>query len=68
MKRSIKRGDRIRIRPEWRDPGDEEFVWIALKDEDGGRVRIAALMDLPILPHQIVTTDMIEHENGDPHS
>lgn len=66
MKRPIKRGDRIRIRPEWRDPGDDDFIWIALEDEGGGRVRIAALMDWPIPPHQVVTTNMIEHENGEP--
>ena len=67
MKQStIQRGDRIRIKPEWRDPGDEEFIWMALEDENGGRVRIAPVMELPYLPNQVVTTDMIERDaNGD---
>ena len=56
----IRRGNLLRIRPEWRDEGDEDFVWIALEDEDGGRVPIAPLMDLSIPPRQVVTTDMIE--------
>jgi len=60
MKRPIRRGDRLRIRPEWRDAGDEAFDWFALEDEDGGRVLIAPLIDLPIPPRQVVTTDMIE--------
>jgi len=32
----IKKGDRIRIKPEWQDPGDDKFIWVALEDEDGG--------------------------------
>lgn len=57
----IKKGDKVKIRPEWRDEGDEDFVWIALEEEDGGRVRIAPLnTGLSIQPNQIVTTDMLE--------
>ena len=57
----VRRGDRVRIRPEWQDPGDDEFTWVALEDEDGGRVRIAPVMpDLCIPPNYVVTTDMIE--------
>ncbi|MGA7178149.1 MAG: hypothetical protein WBX11_00985 [Thiobacillaceae bacterium] len=57
----IKKGDIVRIKPEWRDEGDEEFTWIALEDEDGGRVRIAPInTGLPIPPNQIVNTDMLE--------
>ena len=60
MTRPIRRGDHLRIRPEWRDEGDETFDWVALEDEDGGRVLIAPRMDLPIQPRQAVTTDMVE--------
>ncbi len=58
--RPIKRGDYVCIKPAWRDPGDEEYVWIAIEDEDGGRVRIAPIMDLPIPPNQVVTTEMVK--------
>lgn len=60
MTQTIRRGDHLRIRPDWRDEGDETFDWFALEDEDGGRVLIAPRMDLPIPPCQVVTTDMIE--------
>ena len=61
MPTRIRRGDRLRIRPEWQDPGDDEFTWIALEDEDGGRVRIAPLMpELNFPPNQVVTTGMVE--------
>ena len=59
-RRPIRRGDRIAIRPEWRDPGDGDVQWVALEDEDGGRVRIQPLLDLPIRPNQVVTTGMVE--------
>ena len=58
--RPVRRGDRVRIKRGWRDPGDEDFDWIALEDEDGGRVCIAPVMGLPIPPRQVVATDMIE--------
>ncbi len=61
MTNSIKRDDRVRIKPEWQDHGDDELTWIALEDEDGGRVRIAPVMpDMSYPPNYIVTTDMIE--------
>ncbi len=41
----IRKGQAVHIRPEWRDAGDEEFVWIAAEDEDGGRVRV--IPDMP---------------------
>lgn len=57
----IKANDQIKIRPEYQDDGDESIIWIALEDEDGGRVRIAPVnTGLSLLPCQIVTTAMIE--------
>lgn len=57
----IKKGDIVRIKPEWQDEGDENFTWIALEDEDRGRIRIAPLgTGLTITPNQIVNTDMLE--------
>ena len=61
MTKPIKRGDRVRIKPQWQDPGDEEFTWVALEDEDDGRVRIAPVMPgMNYPPHYVVTTAMIE--------
>jgi hypothetical protein len=61
MTTMIKKGDRIRIKPEWQDPGDDKFIWVALEDEDGGRVRIAPInTGLTILPNQIVDANMVE--------
>ena len=57
----IKKGDTVKIKPVWRDEGDEDFTWIALEDEDGGRIRIAPLdTGLSIQPNQIVNIDMLE--------
>lgn len=60
MRKQFKTGDVVTIRPEWSDDGDEQFRWVAMEDEDGGRIRIQ-LMDtgLPLPPNQIVTIDMI---------
>jgi hypothetical protein len=38
MTTTIRKGDRIGIKPEWQDPGDDKFLWVGLEDEDGGRV------------------------------
>ncbi|WP_275099860.1 hypothetical protein [Sedimenticola hydrogenitrophicus] len=59
----IKKGDTVVIKPEWRDPGDEDFHWIALEDEDGGRVRIAPTdTGMAIEPNYVVETSMLEGE------
>lgn len=55
----ITKGQNITIRPEWRDVGDEQIQFIAIEDEDGGRVKIMALIGLSINPIQVVTTEMI---------
>tara|TARA_R100000656_G_scaffold82903_1_gene60570 strand:+ start:174 stop:356 length:183 start_codon:yes stop_codon:yes gene_type:complete len=57
----IKKGDKIRIKPERQDDGDSQFNWEAIENEDGGRVRIAPVnIGLPITPNQVVETKMIE--------
>jgi hypothetical protein len=58
---SFKKGDLVKIRPEWQDPGDENIEWFCLEDEDGGRVRIQPKLGLPIDPNQVVSINMIEH-------
>lgn len=57
----IKKGDPVRIKPEYQDPGDDEFEWVATEDEDGGRVRISpSNIGLNIRPNTVVTVDMLE--------
>jgi hypothetical protein len=59
--KTIRKGTMLRIKPEWQDEGDDTFQWIAIEDEDGGRVRISPLgTGLAITPNQVVTTDMVE--------
>lgn len=61
MKKTIRKGDTIRIKPEWQDPGADKYHWVALEDEDGGRVRIAPTnTGLAIPPNQDVDTSMVE--------
>lgn len=57
----IKKGDEVRIKPEWQDAGDEALFWVAIEDEDGGRVRIAPInTSLKFPPNQVVETSMLE--------
>jgi len=59
--RPIKKGDRVVIKPEWLDPGDETLAWIACENEDGGRVPITPInLGLTFLPRQTIKTDMLE--------
>lgn len=57
----IKRGDIVQIKPRWRDAGDEKFTWVAVCDEDKGRVDIQPVdIALHFKPIYTVTTDMLE--------
>ena len=40
----IRKGQRVHIKPEWQDEGDDEHPWIAVEDENGGRIKIAPIM------------------------
>jgi len=58
---TIKRGDIVTFKPEWRDPGDDQFTFRAIEDEDGGRVKIEALGVLDCFnPVSVVQVSMIE--------
>jgi aminoglycoside phosphotransferase len=45
--RMFKRGDRVEILKDFQDPGDEEFTWIVMDDEEKGRVDIQPV-DIPM--------------------
>ena len=67
MKEMIKKADVVKIKQQYQDKGDESFTWVALEDEDGGRVRIAPLnTGLNFLPNEIVDTNMLEVEVSKP--
>jgi hypothetical protein len=57
---TIKAGDIVVFKPEWMEKGDENIVFIAHEDEDGGTVEVEAQVDLPFKPLQIVSVSMIE--------
>ena len=57
----IKKGDKLRILPQWQDVGDDEFEWEACEDEDGGKVLIRALIPfVRFTPTQVVHTYMVQ--------
>ena len=57
---TIAAGDQVFIKPEFQDEGDDQFIWQAIEDEDGGRVKIAPVnIGLPIIPNQIIETRML---------
>lgn len=56
----IRKGQKVHIKPEWQDEDDEQFTWIAVEDEDGGRVKIAPIMpNLALPPVTVVETRML---------
>jgi imidazole glycerol phosphate synthase subunit HisF len=56
----IKKGDVVRIRKEWQDAGDDQIVFLACEDEDGGRVLIEPQIALEFKPRQVVQVSMLE--------
>lgn len=58
---TIKAGDTVKIKLEWQDAGDDKITFVAMEDEDGGRVLIGALGVLQsFTPTQVVHTSMLE--------
>ena len=37
---TFKRADHVELLEQYRDPGDEQFTWIVIGDEEKGRVDI----------------------------
>ena len=57
----IRKGDRVFIKPEWQDPGDADFKWVALTNERDGRVDISPSdIGLVYPPIQTVLVSMLE--------
>lgn len=56
----IKQGNIVKIKPAFQDAGDDSIVWLAIEDEDGGRVRIEAqLPNMEIKPTQVVRVEWL---------
>lgn len=57
---AFRKGDQVFFKPEWQDPGDENFSWFAVEDEDGGRVKISPTgTGLVFAPVHVVATEML---------
>lgn len=57
----FRKGDIVRILPQYQDPGDDEFTWVVLEDEEKGRVDISAADSaLGIKPRHTVNSEWIE--------
>lgn len=55
----IRKGDRLKIKAEWQDAGDEGIVFVAVEDQDGDRIRMEAQVGLPINPQSVVPVAMV---------
>jgi len=60
-KRPFEKGDIVEILPEFRDDGDNEFVWVVTEGEEKGRVTISPVnAGMSILPNYTVQREWIE--------
>jgi imidazole glycerol phosphate synthase subunit HisF len=57
----IKKGDVVKIKKEWQDAGDDQIVFLACEDEDGGRVLIEPQINISFKPRQVVQVLMLEN-------
>lgn len=56
----VQKGDVVKLRPEYRDKGDEGITFIATENEDRGRVRVMAQLGLSVNPTYVVTVSMLQ--------
>ncbi len=57
----IRQGDKLRIKPEWQDKGDEGRVYVAVDSEEKGRVAITSHIEgWTIQPTHVVRVEMVE--------
>lgn len=55
----MRKGDLVKFKTVV-DPGDDEIRMVLREDPDGGRVLVADLIDMTLLPTRIVLVDDIE--------
>lgn len=65
-RRPIKKGDRVKIKPEYQDDGDDKYTWHAVDDEDKGRVTVSP-KDHPmsIKPTYVMQSDWVDHHEDE---
>jgi hypothetical protein len=55
----FKKGQAIKIRPEWQDAGDDKYSWVVAEDSEGGWCKITAT-NATVRNQQSIETRMIE--------
>jgi len=56
----IRKGDKVSIKPEFQDNGDDKFSWLAVDDQENNRVMISPIdTGLAIAPSYVVRVDML---------
>lgn len=55
----IRKGDVVTFKPEWSDKGDDEISFVAVEDEDGGRVLVKAQLGYRFDPVQTVPVEYL---------
>lgn len=63
--RPIKKGDRVHIKKEYQDEGDDKYTWHAVSDEEKGRVDVVPTdHPMQIKPKYTMQRDWLEHHKG----
>lgn len=52
-------GQTVKFKPEWQDKGDEGITFV-VREVNGDRLIVEALLGLPINPTQVVSADMLQ--------
>lgn len=55
------KGDIVRILPGYQDPGDDEFTWIVVGDEEKGRVDVSPV-SIPMKVKPVYTLEVKQVE------
>ena len=63
-KHKFKKGDKVKIHPDWKDDPNEDDTYILLENPDGGRVKIKAIdSNLSFPPVEVVKLEWIIKES-----
>ena len=61
MEKKIKSGDVVEILREYQDDGDDEKIWVAVDDEEKGRVTVMPINStLSIKPTYVMNVDWLK--------